>query len=300
MDPQQYISQFKKKTGRLPSQVELSRELGLSPQNAILCLTKSIRNPAPEPVEKAPVAHVEPGNKWIMWGLLAISAVTFVLSVYFTGLWFRSMFGFFIAGSISVAMVSYMVLSPQAAAYVRGVVKIPLWTTFAIALVFSMGSTVAGQYNKLTESVDVAQVSDRALLDLLRREEDELVADIEVDRQQQQFHQETLQSLSDTAEARMENWAYISTERDKVAELGEGITQKRQRLEQVRSQIRQELESENVGVTEARSDFYTWFSGVIGMSRTQTEFLISSLPAIFIDVIAALSLNLALGMRRKG
>jgi len=199
-----------------------------------------------------------------------------------------------------VAMVSYMVLSPQAAAYVRGVVKIPLWTTFAIALVFSMGSTVAGQYNKLTESVDVAQVSDRALLDLLRREEDELVADIEVDRQQQQFHQETLQSLSDTAEARMENWAYISTERDKVAELGEGITQKRQRLEQVRSQIRQELESENVGVTEARSDFYTWFSGVIGMSRTQTEFLISSLPAIFIDVIAALSLNLALGMRRKG
>lgn len=298
MSPQEYISQFKKKTGRLPSQVEMTKELGISPQNAILALTTSIDSPAPEKPKK----EEEPkptGGLWLSRGLLFISAATFCLSVYFTGLWFTGMFNFVIAGAISVAMVSYMVLSPQAASHVRGIVKIPLWATFIIALVFSMGSTVAGQYNKLTESVDVTEVSDRALLDLLSRQEDELTESITEDREQQRFHQRTLESLSDSAEARRENWSYIATERDKVAELAEAIEEKQNQLKEVREEIQQELQRDNVGVTERRADFYTWLSGVVGLSRQQTEFLVSSLPAIFIDVIAALSLNLALGIRRK-
>jgi hypothetical protein len=59
---------------------------------------------------------------------------------------------------------------------VKGFVKIPLWATFGIALVFSMGSTIAGQYNKLTEAVDVSEVNDRATVDLLRAEERDLLA----------------------------------------------------------------------------------------------------------------------------
>jgi hypothetical protein len=108
---QQYISDFRSKTGRLPSQVELSKNLSISPDRAIRAL---LENSTTKPKS---VSHVETVRKDFTWilvaGLIGISAITFALSVYFTGLWFTSMFDLYIAGAISVAMVSYMVLSPR-------------------------------------------------------------------------------------------------------------------------------------------------------------------------------------------
>jgi hypothetical protein len=293
---QQYISDFRSKTGRLPSQVELSKNLSISPDRAIRAL---LENSTTKPKS---VSHVETVRKDFTWilvaGLIGISAITFALSVYFTGLWFTSMFDLYIAGAISVAMVSYMVLSPQAAFFVKGFVKIPLWATFGIALVFSMGSTIAGQYNKLTEAVDVSEVNDRATVDLLRAEERDLLASIEVDRGQQAFHQRTLEQLSQTAEDRMENWQYINTERNMVNELGFEIEQKQNRISEIREELREELSRGSVGATEERVDFYSWLAGLLGLDRNTVEFWVSALPAVFIDIIAALSLNIAIGMRR--
>lgn len=300
MTPAEYIPKFKERHGRIPSQVELSKALGLGPETAMKALMVFSRG---EPVQHSEPQHnVETRNVpqlLIVVGLLCISALTFVLSVYFTALWFTQMFSIGIAGVISVAMVSYMVLSPQAALFVRGVVKVPLWATFGIALVFSMGSTVAGQYNQLTESVDVTAVTDRALLELLREQEDDLRSGIEEMREQQRFHQDTLESLSQTAEDRKENSSYIWTERNKVAELRSAIDADQERLASVQAEIRAELAEGNIGATEERDDFYTWVGGIVGMERSRMEFLVSALPAVFIDIIAALSLNLALSMRRK-
>jgi len=232
-------------------------------------------------------------------GLLIIAMLTFVLSVYFTGLWFRSMFNVYIAGAMSISMVSYMVLSPQAASYVTGIVKVPLWGTFAIALVFSMGSTVAGQYNQITKTVDVVSVNDRALLGLLQREESDILTSIEQDREQQRFHQRTLESLSQTPEERIENGPYIRTERNMVDELGYEIQQKESRVAEVREEIKEELSRGSTGATVQRVDFYSWLAQLVGMGTSQMEFLVSSLPAIFIDIIAALSLNVALAIGKS-
>ena len=122
---------------------------------------------------------------------------------------------------------------------------------------------------------------------------------IEVDREQQAFHQETLRSLSTTAEDRMENSAYVWTERTKVSELANFIEAKQERLVDLRSQIRAELESGSVGATEERKDFYSWLAGVLGIPRALLEFWVAALPAVFIDIIAALSLNIALSVRRE-
>lgn len=295
MDPQSYISDFRRRTGRFPSQVELSKNLGLSPDRAIRELVVSTGSTSPE--ETAPVKK-ERISAPLVIGLLIIAALTFALSVYFTGLWFSSMFNIYIAGAISISMVSYMVLIPQAASYVKGIVKVPLWATFMIALVFSMGSTIAGQYNQITEMVDVEEVNDRALLDVLQREEQDILASIAQDRIQQQFHQRTLESLSTTAEERMENWQYINTERNMVNELGYEIEQREVRLAEVRKEIREELSRGSVGATVERVGFYSWLAGMLGLETSQVEFWVSALPAIFIDIIAALSLNVALGIRR--
>jgi hypothetical protein len=121
---------------------------------------------------------------------------------------------------------------------------------------------------------------------------------IEVDRGQQAFHQRTLEQLSQTAEDRMENWQYINTERNMVNELGFEIEQKQNRISEIREELREELSRGSVGATEERVDFYSWLAGLLGLDRNTVEFWVSALPAVFIDIIAALSLNIAIGMRR--
>ena len=168
MSTEEFISKFKANAGRLPSQVELSRQLGLTPQTAITALMSFIKESEPLPSRRAV-------PDFLTIGLFAVAAITFILSIYFTGLWFRSMFSLWIAGAISVSMVGYMVLSPQVASRVKGIVKLPLWGSFTIALIFSMGSTMAGQYNQLTRSTDVSAAAERATLGVLKSEETELL-----------------------------------------------------------------------------------------------------------------------------
>lgn len=296
MNPQEYIATFKEKSGRLPSQVELSRALNIPADAALKTLIAASRKNGHAPVEQQ---KKKAKVNLIVVGLFFISSLTFMLSIYFTGLWFLSMFNLWIAGAISVSMVSYMVLSPQAAMYVKGVVKVPLWSTFLIALVFSMGSTIAGQYNKLTEAVNVEEVNERALLAVLRAEEEQLVMSIEEDRAQREFHQRTIEQLSQTAEDRIENSVYIRTERNMIDELGNEIFGNQERLREVRSEIATELQRGTTGATVERADFYAWIASLIGAARAGVEFWVSVLPAVFIDIIAALSLNLAILIKGK-
>ena len=55
----------------------------------------------------------------------------------------------------------------------------------------------------------------------------------------------------------------------------------------------------NDGVAPERDDFYTFISKLVDKDKSMVEFFIAVLPAIFIDVISALCLNLALFIRRK-
>lgn len=298
MTAQEHIAKFRQATGRLPSQVELSRDLGISPRGAVAELLKFVREPVPPAQETVPPgpSSMQERRKVnpLAIGLYSIAALTFTLSVYFTALWFLTMFGIFIAGVISVSMVSYMVLSPQAAMRVKGLVKIPLWAAFLVAMVFSMGSTVAGQYNKYTQNVDVSGVAERAVLDILRAEESEILSGIATDREQQEYHQRTLETLAGTAEDRIMNQAYVATERSKVNQLASSIEAREKRLNEVRVAILAEIRGGNIGVTEDRDDFYGLVSGIFGLSRKQAEFAIAALPAVFIDVIATLAMSLAI------
>lgn len=296
MDAQGFIANFKGSTGRLPSQVELSKELGLTPQLAVKELLRAVKFDTGWVDNKEMTIHGK-GVDGLQIGLYAIAALTFVLSVYFTGLWFMSMFGLFIAGAISISMVSYMVLSPQAAMRVKGLVQLPLWLTFGIALLFSMGSTVAGQYNQLTKSIDIENPAQRAVFSILKAEEQDLIEAISVDRDQQAYHQRTLESLASTAEDRMDNYQYVTTERNKVSMLASSIEDREERLNVVRDELRAEIRQGNIGVTVERDDFFGWLAILLGLGRDQVEFLIAALPAVFIDIIAALSLNLAIRQR---
>lgn len=296
---QQFVENFRENTGRLPSQVELSKSLKISPQAAVKMLLSASQAPdgnsatlVEKIVSKGPLEALR-------WGLYTVSAFTFVLSVYFTSLWFKSMFNIVVAMLISLSMVTYMVLSPQVGRYTKGLVKIPVFFSFIIALVFSMGSTIAGQYSKLAENVDYTIESDRGLYDLLLQEETDLQEMIAEFQGEKEIHTETMRNLSSTAEDRMSNYNYISTERRKIEEYNARIDEAKGALSLVREELKAEIESGNVGMVERKADFFTWISGILGSDMKMVQFWIYTLPAVFIDIIAALCLNLALFMKKS-
>jgi hypothetical protein len=291
VDSKEFIDNFKANTGRLPSQVELSKSLKISPQTAIKLLVEAsgIKSSVQAHVRKR-ITHVSA----LKIGLFIVSGFTFILSVYFTSLWFRSMFSPIIAGLISVSMVTYMVLSPQVSRYITGAVKAPVYISFVIAMVFSMGSTVAGQYGKLTENIDMVVVEDRSIYEMLLKEEAELQNKLEILQSEKDFHMETLRNLSVTAEDRMENYSYIGTERRKVEEYNTSITEQEKVLQEIRNSLREEIQAGNTGIIAEEDDFFTWISGILHADRQMVQFWVYTLPAVFIDVIAALCLNLAL------
>jgi len=220
--------------------------------------------------------------------LILLSAMAFCLSVYFTGLWFSGRFPLWVAGAISLTMVLFMVIAPQTMRFIKNkLIKGVVLLSFSVALVFSMGSTIAGQYNKSTEiienSIDRSFIYNQ-LVDN-KKEVQELIDEAQEDKK---IHQETLRMLSGSQEDRLKNWQSIATERKYISNYDQRIDQLRVELSNVRG------EQVSNGNIEEKRDFYLFVSGLTGMEKSFTEFLISALPAIFIDIISALCLNLAL------
>jgi len=300
MTTHEYIDSFKKKYARLPSQVELSKKLEISPQKAIQALIWYTKEKAPiikKPstvVREAQESTKKPNIVTVLRSFLVLLTVmAFTLSVYFTGLWFSGRFNIIISGLISLSMVLFMVISPQTIRYVKNpLVKTVVVFAFLISLLFSMGSTIAGQYNKTSEKLE-AEPDKAYQFNQLLNSEGEIVQLIKDAQEDKAIHQASITLLSSTEESRVKNWQSIATERKYIDSFDKRIDGLREELKNVRdSKI-------NNGIIEEKRDFYLFISGLTGMEKSFTEFLISAMPAIFIDLIAALCLNLALFIKPK-
>ena len=291
MTTREFIGNFKSTHGRLPSQVEISKQLKLSPQAAVQSLIQYIKEPAKEQ-EKTVVkpVNIKRINTVVILKIILfmLSAMAFTLSVYFTGLWFSDKFHIVISGLISLTMVLFMVISPQVLRYVDNrSVKVVVYISFSIALLFSMGSTVAGQFNAVTKRIE--NEPDKAyIFNQLLANEEEVQKLIEEAQKDKVIHQSTISLLSSTEENRLKNWQSIATERKYIAVFDERIDGLREELKSVRNN------KVDNGIIEEKRDFYLFISGLTGVEKSMIEFIISSLPALFIDIISALCLNLAL------
>ena len=300
MTTHEYIDSFKKKYARLPSQVELSKKLEISPQKAIQALIWYTKEKAPivkKPstvVREAPIKTKKLNIVSVLrCFLVLLTVMAFTLSVYFTGLWFSGRFNIIISGLISLSMVLFMVISLQTLRYVNSnFVKTIIVMSFTVALFFSMASTLAGQYNKTTEKLE--SEPDKAYqFNQLLNSEGEIVQLIKDAQEDKEIHQSSINLLSSTEENRLKNWQSIATERKYIASFDQRIDSLREELKNVR-----DSKVDN-GIIEEKRDFYLFISGLTGMEKSFTEFLISALPAIFIDIISALCLNLALFIKPK-
>jgi hypothetical protein len=289
-----YITNFKDTHGRLPSQVELSRELKLSANHALQALIQYTKEGGlTEKKEKEAVIRKDRTIVLLKVFLVLLSAMAFILSVYFTGLWFYGKFSIFISGLISLTMVMFMVIAPQTLRFVENrLIKVVVVFSFTVAMVFSMGSTVAGQYRAITDKMET-QPDSSFVFKQLSSSEEELVELIEEAKADKEVHQTSINLLSSTEDSRLKNWQSISTERKYIEAFDNRIDELRAELAEVRGQ-----QMVTGTVTEKR-DFYYFISSLTGADQTIVEFIISALPAVFIDVVSALCLNLALFIGRR-
>lgn len=294
MTTRDYITNFKDTHGRLPSQVELSRELKLSANHALQALIQYTKEGGlTEKKEKEAVIRKDRTVVLLKVFLVLLSTMAFILSVYFTGLWFYGKFSLFISGLISLTMVMFMVIAPQTLRFVENkLIKVVVVFSFTVAMVFSMGSTVAGQYRAITDKMET-QPDSSFVFKQLSSSEEELVELIEEAKADKEVHQTSINLLSSTEDSRLKNWQSISTERKYIEAFDNRIDELRTELAEVRGQ-----QMVTGTVTEKR-DFYYFISSLTGADQTIVEFIISALPAVFIDVVSALCLNLALFIGRR-
>lgn len=307
MEANTFITQFKQRTGRLPSQVELTKELKISPDKAVRELVAYTRGPKDPPKKSKTVPNKPPKNASVLGTpdkkdysaiflrvvLSLLALMSFTLSVYFTALWFIGKFHWVISGLISLSMVLFMVISPQTIRYIDNrLVRLVVYISFLIALCFSMGSTISGQYNMTTKNIEASP--DRAAVnDLLTIQSTELLMLIKEAQADKVVHQETLRQLSETVESRTENWQSVATERNKIDAFDERIDSLRLELKGIRDK---QLDN---GLIEEERDFYLFISELLGIEKQTVEFWVSALPAVFIDIISALCLNLALFIKPR-
>lgn len=298
MTTREFIDNFKETHGRFPSQVETSKQLKISPNAAITAFSDYLK----EHSHKKGTVKAEKHRKDLTVGILKgflilLSAMAFTLSVYFTGLWFSDKFHIVISGMISLTMVLFMVISPQVLRYVNNpFVKAIVIVSFIIALLFSMGSTVAGQFNATTvirESMKDVQ----SIYTIYETREAELIDLINESKEDKLIHSEALINLSATEEKRLDNWQQVATERKYIDQFNSRIDDFNAELREVRSKMNVEL---STGIVEKRRDFYSFIAGLMNTEDISlVEFIISAMPSVFIDLIAALCLNLALFLKEK-
>ena len=204
MTTRDYITNFKDTHGRLPSQVELSRELKLSANHALQALIQYTKEGGlTEKKEKEAVIRKDRTIVLLKVFLVLLSTMAFILSVYFTGLWFYGKFSIFISGLISLTMVMFMVIAPQTLRFVENkLIKVVVVFSFTVAMVFSMGSTVAGQYRAITDKMET-QPDSSFVFKQLSSSEEELLELIEEAKADKEVHQSTISLLSETEEKRL-------------------------------------------------------------------------------------------------
>lgn len=248
----------------------------------------------------------------VVLGLIALGAIA--LSVYYTSIWLIRYLPGFLAVVLATIMVTFSCLAFETVIILRRNGQWFMMTMFAvlwaIVLVFSMSSTVAGQYNQRIKSqnVTVEANSDttqaRLGYDLLLKQEKQIEKQIADKAAQRAVFQKLLDTF-DTVEKQKADAKVFADTSKKIDLIDKD-------LKDLNAQLLAKQEEQRKYLTTAKGpgavqettaevpSFYNWIHEVLGLSAAMTEFWMSVFPAIFIDLIAPFSLAITIFVRSVG
>jgi len=221
----------------------------------------------------------------ICMGIIGIGAS--VLSIYYTGIWLNETLPVILAFSLSTFIILWLVV-----------------------IVFSMTSTVAGQYNQRIKNENENKSNNFEVIK--KKSESEIYNKEERGLEKRIIRkEETLEAANDILNSfdmekkeefiKEYNDAYkkMKIEEKELNSLYKLLDEKRKEIKKFNSQ-----EVTEVGMSEETeiqsASFYVWVSTILKIEPVFIQFWLSTFPAIFIDIIASLGLAVSMFLKKEG
>jgi len=250
----------------------------------------------------------------IIMAIVGIGAVC--LSVYYTGIWLDEFLPVFLAYLLSSIMIAFSVIAFETIIILWENKQFPIVSLFIvlwiIVLVFSMISTIAGQYNQriknvITETIVNVEITHNKLTyDIYNQEEKDVQESIK--RKEKELDPflnilSDFEEVDDIDESKRTQYVHWDTY-EKIKSINKEIEKLRDELKKVREKKKIHLEEKEViGAVEDTdveyASFYVWLSNIFNVEVMYIEFWLSIFPAIFIDLIAPLAIAISMFLRRK-
>lgn len=275
---------------------------------------KKKEKPTPETHQEHPQRHSKTALDLnilllkVLIGIVGILAT--ILSIYYTFIWFLDKAPIIIGFIISFTMVGFSVSAFEFIIYFKNnknyFVSFIISILWIIVLVFSMSSTIAGQYNQYREKQIKYEIenTDNTYLyyqELLSQEES-IKTDINDKLQERKRYLGILQEFN-TAELMKENKKQVQQYRNSIYYIDKDIKQLKSDLLKVQEEKKKMLSDNKTIKNTEKEDFYVWssriISKVIKISPFIIQFYLNLFPAIFIDIIAPLSFALIIFFKKK-
>jgi len=247
----------------------------------------------PQARHEAPPAPPE-SHSLIIILCYVIFAATCSLSIYYSFTWFLSLSPWPVAALLALAVVGVAAVAPEVARAVKDTYKITrvlVYGIMAVAITFSMATTVGGIYAGHSGNLDGVEASRD--VQLLR----ELDAAIEASEQRVRDGRVSVADYQGKIGAAAVGTAahrdLIGLKGKEQAAIDSAIAKAAELRERKMALI------EGGAATETRATFFDFIASVLGGSASSWEFLLAAAPAVFIDIVTPLMLYIAVGLRRR-
>ena len=257
---------------------------------------------------------------YIIQAVMAVIGIgASIISVYYTTIWLLEFLPAAFALLLSGIMVGFCVTAFETvilfmSGYVtegrvtKVVISLGFIFLWLVVTAFSIMSTVAGQYNRHVDNLreyskQGASVAHSQWL-ILQEQKTELQSRLSEYREQMKVLNNIMKSMGDLESRSGNNKVWHETQ-FRLQNVGKQMSGLSIELDKVREKEREQIsESRKTGAVlhgsaEDIPDFYGWMSKVTGADRDKVQFWMSLFPAVFVDIIAPVSLAIALFLRRR-
>lgn len=249
----------------------------------------------------------------IRFVLFAVGIGAVILSFYFTFTWLAGTLPKYIAALVSGIMIGFSSMAFQVIILFVTKQVITKWYRFLIAagflflwtivVSFSMLSTVAVQYDEYMKNVVVEAETlkninvGRTEWALLQEEKKIIETQLEDRRKAYHYYLETSKTQQIGSKAWNDNQWRITLNQREIDKLVEQLKKVRENEKKMLKELPEATAADNT--TGRINNFFAWVSTTFNFNQNIFRFVITSFPAVFIDLIAPIALSIAFFLKRK-
>ena len=249
----------------------------------------------------------------IRFVLFTVGTGAVILSFYFTFTWLADTLPKYIAALVSGIMIGFSSMAFQViilfvtkqvvTKWYRFLIAAGFLVLWAIVVSFSMLSTVAVQYdeyikNVVVEAETLKDISvGRSEWALLQEEKRITETQLEDKRMAYHYYLETSKTQQIGSKVWNDNQWRITLNQREIDKLVEQLKKVQENEKRMLKELPEATVADNT--TGRINNFFTWVSTTFNFNQNIFRFLITSFPAVFIDLIAPIALSIAFFLKKK-